>query len=276
MTTARARNRAGGAGPSLRERALRGQPLADRLVIDNHCHIGPYAGFYQPGADADSMVRTMDRIGIARACVFSTLAVTSDMRGGNDLSLAAARAHPDRLVAYAVPDPNRPDEIAYELKRCLDAGAVGIKFHTQLHNYPFDGPNYEPAFALADQHHLPLISHGVGSADTLRRVARAYPNTHFIVAHLAARGAWPVVEPVQRVAVEEPNVYLDLASSVARFGDFTAMVHAVGADKLLWGSDYLWMCSTHQIGRVLLCPIAEEDKLLILGGNMQRLLATRR
>jgi hypothetical protein len=36
------------------------------------------------------------------------------------------------------------------------------------------------------------------------------------------------------------------------------------------------MCPSHQIGRVLPCPIAEEEKLLILGGNMQRLLATRR
>jgi len=275
MTTASGGSRAVG-GLSLRERALRGQTLSDLPVVDNHCHIGPFAGFYQPFADADSMVRTMDRIGVARACVFSTLAVTSDMRGGNDLSLAAARAHPDRLLAYAAPDPNRPEEVEGELRRCLDAGAVGIKFHTQLHNYPFDGPNYESAFALADRHRLPLISHGVGSAETLRRVARAYPNVHFIVAHAAARGAWPIVEPTLRVAVEEPNVYLDLASSVARFGEFAAVVRAVGAGKLLWGSDHLWMCPTHQIGRVLLCPIAEEEKLLILGGNMARILATRR
>jgi predicted TIM-barrel fold metal-dependent hydrolase len=276
MTSASADDGGDLARPSLRERALRGQPLDGLGVVDNHCHIGPYAGFYQPRADADAMVRTMDRLGVARACVFSTLAVTSDMRGGNDLSLAAARAHPDRLLAYAAPDPNRHGEIEDELRRCLDAGAVGIKFHTQLHNYPFDGPNYEPAFALADRHHLPLISHGVGSADSLRRAARAYPNVHFIVAHAAARGAWPIVEPIPRVAAEEPNVYLDLASSVARFGDFAAMVRAVGADKLLWGSDHLWMCPTHQIGRVLLCPIADEDKLLILGRNMERILATRR
>ncbi|MGH2603884.1 MAG: amidohydrolase family protein, partial [Dehalococcoidia bacterium] len=159
------------------------------LVIDNHCHIGPYAGWWQPDNDAASMVRTMDRVGIAQACVFSTLAVTIDARGGNDLSLAAAAAFPDRLMAYVVVDPNQPDTVKDELQRCFDAGARGVKFHTQLANYPFDGPAYEPAFAFAHEHRLPLISHGVGSPEILRRVARAYPDAHFIVAHAGAGGA---------------------------------------------------------------------------------------
>jgi hypothetical protein len=36
------------------------------------------------------------------------------------------------------------------------------------------------------------------------------------------------------------------------------------------------MCPTHQIGRVLLAPIAEEDKRRILGSNLAALLETRR
>ena len=157
---------ANGMMPTLRERALRGLPLDGVFVVDNHCHLDPHAGFYQPGNDAASLVRTMDRIGIDRACVFSTLAITIAMREGNDLSLRAARAFPDRLLAYAVPDPNQPEQVRDELLRCLDQGAVGIKFHTQLHDYPFDGPAYEPAFVLANAHRLPLISHGVGSPET--------------------------------------------------------------------------------------------------------------
>ncbi|HVC34009.1 MAG TPA: amidohydrolase family protein [Chloroflexota bacterium] len=259
-------------GLGLRERALRGLPLDGVLVIDDHIHLGPHAGFYQPNSSAAALVRTMDRIGIDQACVFSTLAVVSDMRGGNDLSLAAARAFPDRLLAYAVPDPNQPEQVKDELQRCLDAGARGIKFHTQLHGYPFDGPRYEPAFELADAHRLPLISHGVGSPETLRRVARAYPGAHFIVAHVGAGGAGAPGDALLRVAAEEPNVYLDVASSVARFGAFAEVVRVVGAGKVLYGSDTPWMCFTHQIGRVLLAPISEDDKRRILGQNLATLL----
>jgi len=174
--------------PSLRDAALAGRALNDVLVIDGHCHIGPHAGFFQPGNDAAALVRTMDRIGIDQACVFSTLAITSDMRGGNDLSLAAARAFPDRLLAYVVPDPHRPEELQNEVQRCFDAGARGIKFHTGVHKYPFEGPAYAVGLAFADAHRLPLISHGVGTPDTLRRTARAYPGAHLIVAHAGAGG----------------------------------------------------------------------------------------
>lgn len=264
---------------TLRERALRGEALGGVLVIDGHCHLGPYAGFYQPANAADALVRTMDRIGIDQACVFSTLAITLDMRAGNDLTLGAAREFPDRLLAYAVPDPHQPERVAPELERCIDAGARGIKLHTGLAGYPFDGPSYEPALALANSHHLPLISHGIASPETLRRTARAYADAHFVVAHAGAGGAGgvgPAGQALLAVAAEEPNVYLDLASSVARFGAFAAVVERVGAGKLLYGSDMPWMCASYQIGRALLAPISEEDKRRILGSTLAALLATRR
>jgi predicted TIM-barrel fold metal-dependent hydrolase len=78
------------------------------------------------------------------------------------------------------------------------------------------------------------------------------------------------------VAAEEPNVYLDITSSVGRFGAFAEVVRTVGAGRLLYGSDMPWMCATHQIGRVLLAPIPDADKRLILGETMAGLLATRK
>jgi predicted TIM-barrel fold metal-dependent hydrolase len=266
---------------SLRDCALSGLPLdrwAGARVIDNHCHLGPHSGFFQPQSAAADLVRTMDRIGIEQACVFPTLAITTDMVAGNTMGLAAAGAFPDRLLAYISVDPHRPvGAIEAELGRCFDAGARGIKLHTGLAQYPFDGPGYHLAFAFAHEHRLPLISHGVGTPETLRRIARTYPDAHFIVAHAGASGPAPGAGPgVHAVAAAEPNVYLDLASSTGRFGAFVSSVTAAGAGKLLFGSDMPWMCPTHQIGRVLLAPIPEDDKRLILGETMAALLATRR
>jgi hypothetical protein len=111
-------------------------------------------------------------------------------------------------------------------------------------------------------------------------VAREHSGAHLVVAHAGASappaGAAESAESVHRVAAEEPNVYLDLASSIARFGAFAAVVALVGPGKLLYGSDMPWMCASYQIGRVLLAPIAEEAKALILGGTLSVLLATRR
>ncbi len=260
---------------TLREQALDGTPLHGTLVIDNHCHIDPASHFYQPGNDADGMVRTMDRVGMDQACVFSSMAILLDMRGGNDISLAAARRYPDRLLAYGVPDPHEADLVRDELQRCLDAGAVGIKLHTGTANYPFDGPGYLPAFELADRHRLPLISHGVGTPDTLRRIARDYPGGHFIVAH-AGGGSPSGSRDLVQVAAEEPNVYLDTAASVGYRGDFTEMVRLAGAGKILYGSDMPWTCATYQLGRVLLSPITDAEKRRILGENLAGLFRTKR
>ena len=267
---------AGSAPMTIREAALRGAPLTDTFVVNNHSHLGEYYGFHQPAPDADSLVRTMDRVGIDQSCVFSSLAITADMRSGNDLSLAAARRHPGRILAYAVPDPNLARQVRDEMQRCVDAGVRGIKFHTGLHEYPFAGPAYVPAFELADEHRLPLISHGVDSPDVLRRTARAYPNAHIIVAHAGAGRRHPEADATYDVAREEPNVYLDTAGSVALYGIFTQLVAHVGAGRILYGDDFPWMCPTHQIGRILLAPITDDEKKQILGGTMQRLLSTRR
>lgn len=267
---------AGSKTMTIREAALRGEPLTDTFVVNNHSHLGQYYGFAQPAPDADSLVRTMDRVGIDQSCVFSSLAITADMREGNDLSLAAARQHPDRILAYGVPDPNLASHVRDELQRCVDAGVRGFKFHTSLHDYPFAGPAYVPAFELADKHRLPLISHGVDSPDVLRRIAQSYPNAHFIVAHAGAGRRHPEHDQTYTVAIEEPNVYLDTAGSVALYGIFTQLVAHVGAGRILYGDDFPWMCPTHQIGRILLAPISGDEKKEILGGTMQRLLSTRR
>ena len=71
-------------------------------------------------------------------------------------------------------------------------------------------------------------------------------------------------------------MYLDTAGSVAQFGIFTQLVKHVGAGRILYGDDFPWMCPTHQIGRILLAPITDDEKKQILGGTMQRLLSTRK
>jgi predicted TIM-barrel fold metal-dependent hydrolase len=219
----------------------------------------------------------MDRIGIAKACVFPTVGLYLDARDGNDQALAAARAYPGRVLPYAVVDPRWTAAACQaELERCWDAGIWGVKLHTQLSDYPFDGPGYQPVFRFVDRHRLPLISHGVGSPATLRRVARAHPGAHFVVAHAGANP--PDVasgDDLFAVAGEEPNVYLDLASSAGRFGALATAVARIGPGKLLYGSDMPWMCASYQIGRVLLAPLTEEDKRAVLGVTMTALLGTR-
>ena len=139
---------------------------------------------------------------------------------------------------------------------------------------PSTAPAICPRSSSPTAHRLPLISHGVGTPDTLRRIARDYPGGHYIVAH-AGGGSPSKSGDLVQVAAEEPNVYLDTAASVGYLGDFTAMVQITGAEKILFGSDMPWTCATYQLGRVLLSPITDAEKRRILGENLAELFKTK-
>jgi predicted TIM-barrel fold metal-dependent hydrolase len=78
-----------------------------------------------------------------------------------------------------------------------------------------------------------------------------------------------------RIAREHPNVFVDTVGSSAARGLVERAVAAIGADKIVWGSDAYCYGLPQQIGKVLGAKISDEDKVKILSGNAQRILALR-
>lgn len=50
------------------------------------------------------------------------------------------------------------------------------------------------------------------------------------------------------------------------------MVTALGADRVLYGSDFPFIDLRYSIGRVVFAELELEDRLAVLGGSMRRLL----
>ena len=67
-------------------------------------------------------------------------------------------------------------------------------------------------------------------------------------------------------------LYLELCFSRAPYGMVEYLVGEVGADKVLWGSDAVYLSTTQQIGKVLGARISDEDKVKVLSRNARRLL----
>jgi hypothetical protein len=68
----------------LARQALARQPLAGLTIVDSHCHMGPYNGFFIPEPDAETMFKVMDRCGVRFFCFSSHLAIGPDAAAGND------------------------------------------------------------------------------------------------------------------------------------------------------------------------------------------------
>ena len=69
-----------------------------------------------------------------------------------------------------------------------------------------------------------------------------------------------------------PNVYLELCFSPCPRALVEELVTAGLEDKLIWGSDAIFMDGAQQIGRVVFAQITPQQKAKILGLNARKAL----
>jgi hypothetical protein len=258
---------------TIQDRARRGIPLTDLHIIDAHAHLGRCPIIHAAYGDAEGIIASMDRIGIQTTCLSSFQALGGDYHQGNDRVADAVKRYPSRLLGYVTLNPNYPDDIERELRRGLDElGCFAVKLHPTWHEYPPDGPAYHRVFAEMQARRGVVLSHTFGGPTTLESLASRYPNVTFIVAHVAAVYDAKLAEALAVVMDNRPNIYLDMALSVARYGDLERWVEAVGAGRLLFGSDVPFNDNAHQVGRVTHAAISAADKRAILGGTMAEIV----
>ena len=252
------------------DRVRQGDVLSDLNICDVHCHIGRY-NFGIPDTSVASMVATMDRIGIARLITSHMRCMSGDVAWGNDQVAEAMRANRGRILGYLSFWPSGADAVRGELARHAGSGFVGIKLHNS-NGFPYTHPAYEPAYAFANERQMPALFHtwgGDAEFAELRTVSSRYPDMSILLAHSGCTNEPGYVQ----MASECPNVYLDLAFSRSFRGLVARLVGAVGADRVVWGSDGYFFDQAQQLGKVAGADISESDKLKIISGNAARLLA---
>lgn len=171
-----------------------------------------------------------------------------DVVRGNDAVAALVHAHPDRVRGYVCVNPNYTEHAVAEIARGAGAGFVGVKLAASRRA---DDPLLDPVCEAARRHHLPILHHiwqhrrrdwpGQEASDAaeLGALAERHPAVHFILAHIAGGGDW---QHSLRVLRGVPNVLVDLSGSGVDGGMLEACIDAVGAERLLWGTD-MTMCT---------------------------------
>ena len=257
-----------------------GRPLdqAGLKVIDAHAHLGAYFNFYIPRPNAATMVTTMDRLGVAQACICSIPACGADVPRGNDMTAAAVRAYPDRFVGYASVNPHYPERVLPELERSFDQlGLSMIKLHPSIVEYPISGPAYEPVWRFASERHTVVLSHSWSgesncSPKQFEPLAKAYPDVIFILGHSGGTPAG-YAEAID-AALEYPNIYLDICRSAMSRVWVERIVTKAGPDRVLWGTDFPFLDPVYLIGRLACTTLSDEAKRKVFGESMEKLLQT--
>ena len=256
---------------SILERARRGENLRDLRIVDAHAHLGNL-NWFPLGADgsAEGVLKVMDRIGIETLAVTSTHAtIGSEFRFGNDEVASAVKRYPKRFFGYTVLYAHRPEGVLPEILRCAKLGHRGLKIHS-YQQIPYDAPAFRPAYEYANERNMPILAHTWGKPEIgwIRTLAEKYPNIRWLMGHAGVVD----FDDYIRIANDFEHVYLETAFSFSHHRVFERFVAAVGADKVLWGSDQCFLSGSHQVGRALFAEISDEDKRKVLGGNARRVL----
>jgi predicted TIM-barrel fold metal-dependent hydrolase len=199
-------------------------------LFDAHTHIGANDpdGFRQ---EPEQLLQAL-RVADARAVVFAMHEPDGYARA-NDRVLEVAARSDARLIAFCRVDPHT--NALAEARRCLDAGASGIKLHPRAERFTLSVPAVRDLVALAHERRVPVLIHaGRGipalGRDTVR-LSGEFTDARLILAHAAISDlAW-----LWRVLPEHPNLFIDTAWWNP--SDLVALFALAPPAHLLWASD---------------------------------------
>lgn len=246
---------------------LTGAPVRHAFVMDSHCHLGPIGRMRMLDSSAESLVRAMDRMGVAKAVATACPACADgQIERGNDRVIEAVQRFPDRLLGYFSVNPQYPREAERELERCLAAGLHAIKVHN-AQGTPYNHPSYSLVWEFAAAHGLPVLAHTWGKPlAELEDAVRRHPGIPWILAHGGSVNPEAYVQAVR----DYPNVYVDTPYSRCPRGLVEWLVAQGIEDRLLWGTDIAFLNGPGQLGRILFARITPAQKEKILGLNARR------
>jgi len=213
---------------------LRPPPVPER-VFDVHSHVFP-APWEVPDVEPADLMPTLRRYGVRRTVSSSVAAIVGDLEQGNARAVAAARVEQGQLV-YLVADANDVELARAHLERWGRApGVVGVKVHCHYAGLPTSSPKTWELFRVLARYGRPVKIHNTGAdwVEAITAIAREHPRLPIVIAH-AGLGV-PTADAARAVAGGD-RVYVELSSSAADIRECRALVRAIPAERLLFGSD---------------------------------------
>jgi predicted TIM-barrel fold metal-dependent hydrolase len=93
------------------------------------------------------------------------------------------------------------------------------------------------------------------------------PDLPIIMAHMGGDLWWEGIA----AARESPNLYVDPCGTCADADKIGVAVRELGAERMLFGSDYTLFDPAYTLGMIEDADLSAEQRALILYGNAQRL-----
>ncbi len=277
------------------------------MIIDFHTHVLPprikkdrstcvekdtaFAGIYSGEkvkiATAENLIDTMDREGIAFSVIVNYGWSTHELCvETNDYILESVARYPKRLAGFCSISTLTDGASLAEIERCARGGARGIgELRPDIQLSPSaTQETLAPISRILRENSLMLLTHssepvghlypgkGMVTPEKLLTFISRFDGVPIICAHWGGGLPFYALMPEVRQALE--NVYFDTAISpfLYRPEVYRLVRDLVGANRILFGSDYPVIPPARLIKEIEASDLPEEDRDMILSGNARRLL----
>lgn len=236
---------------------------------------------------AEDLIAEMDASGVDVSVTFSFgWRDPGLIEETNSYVIDAMRRYPGRLYGMAVLQPTAGTRAVRELERCAWAGMIGLG-ELMPHGQGYrlnDIALLAPVMDVVRQYQLLVLSHcsepvghsypgkGDVSLPDIVTFLTAFPDIRFIAAHWGGGLPFYTLMPeIQRITA---NVWYDTAATVYLYRQdiFPVAVQLVGADRILFASDYGLLRQRRVIDHIAHSGLDAGAVEKILGGNAQKLL----
>jgi len=247
------------------------------VVIDGHTHFaGPGMGL--PPNTVEDLLASMDRNGIdsiVTCAPYSSIGRDRTYDDVNRFLVDSMLKAPGRIIGFIRVNPHLQDHALKSIEEGVkNQGFKGVKFHPR--NEAFAINSEELVFPIAElvtKLNIPILIH-TGEPDTygfaqptlVGDLADSFPDLTLIIGHMGKR----LYEDAICVARWFENIILETSFRSPR--DIARAVKRVGADRVTYGSDMPFGVPEIEMMKVRLCDIAPEEKEMVLGESMARIL----
>ena len=280
------------------------------MIIDFHTHIFPprikknrtkyidsdscFAILYSKPdtrlATADELIAGMDKDGVGTSVILNIGWTTHELCvETNDYILESIARYPERLIGFCTVQPQSLEAALDEIERCAKGGIRGVgEMRPDMQLLDFrDEAVMKPFTEVMTRHNLVLLTHatepvghqypgkGEVTLDMLYPLITSYPDLTIVCAHWG--GGLPFYALMPEVKKAMNNVFFDTAASPFLYTSqvYNQVIQLVGADKVLFGSDYPLLGQGRLLKEIESLDLPEETARLILSGNAQRVLGIK-
>jgi len=240
------------------------------VIIDSHAHIDAAGYWVDP---PEILLPLMDEAGVDMAIVMTYRDADGPGHPATRYVVDAVNRYPDRLIGYVRLNPQSPGALEAVDEALGQYRLKGVKLHPISYvGFPYGEATLQ-VMRRAAEFSAPVLFHTGDEALALPQevaeAARLCPETIVIMGHM---GGYFHCQAAIQAALELPNVMLD-TSAMPYPALICRAVEAIGAERVLYASDGPGCVPMLEVEKVRLAGLSCRDETLVLGENIQRLLA---